>query len=236
MVKMDAHITNMSTVKNRKERRGFYGHENYATVADLVDLKMALNNERAFIASPGVYIYGESGDKELRSSVLMAAADAGLWSSKEPQDPITYDYVKFAGLEKHYNAVEIEQLLEAGIAVTEFVKGRGYRIVQGITTDTGLDLSKNELSVSTLKDVMSINLRNFLEEKYVGQAAVKGIEITIYNDVVTMIGKFEKAGWISGYVADSIKVVQDGTTFYVDWEGKPTLPINNFLITSHFTL
>lgn len=236
IAKMDAHIANMSTVKNRKERRGFYGHENYMPIADIIDIKMMVNNERGLIASPGVYIYGESGEQELRSSVLLASAYAGLWSSKEPQDPITYDYVKFAGLEKRYNAVEIEQLLDGGIAVTEFVKGRGYRIVQGITTDTGVDVTKTELSVSTLKDVMSINLRNHLEEKFVGKAGVKGIEITIYNDVVTMIQKFEKAGWISGYVEDSIKVIKDGTTFTVDWEGKPTLPINNFLITSHFTL
>lgn len=234
--KVNAHVENMSTVKNRKERRGFYGHDVDMTVDEIVELKEGLNTERAMLATPCPYIYGESGEKELRNSVIIASAYAGMWSSKEPQDPITYDYVQFAGLEKRYDSAEIEKLLSNGIAVTEFVKGKGYRIVQGITTYTGEDISKSELSVSTLKDAMSINMREFMEDKHVGKAGVSGVEITIYNDAVSVIGTYQKAGWITGYVPGSIKIVKEGTAFRVDWEGIPTLPINNFLITSHFTL
>lgn len=236
IAKVDAHITNMSSVKNRKERRGFYGHKKGAPIAEIISLKTMVNNQRALIATPAPYTFGESGELELRDSVLTAAAIAGLWSSKEPQDPVTYDYVKFPELEKRYDSVEIEQLLAGGITPVEFVRNKGNRIVQGITTYTGPDLSQAELSVSTLKDVMSINIREHLEEKYVGKAGVKGIDITIKNDAVTLIGKFEKAGWISGYDPESVKVRRDGTAFWVDWVGYPTLPINNFLITSHFKI
>ena len=84
---------------------------------------------------------------------------------------------------------------------------------------------------------MSQDLRDFLEEKHVGNAGVAGIEQTIYNDAVSRIKSYkEREQWISDYVADSITVVKSGTAFYVDWEGSPTLPINNFLITSHFTI
>lgn len=235
-LKVMAHITNMSTVKNRKERRGFYGHAKGLAVSALVELKTSYADGRAVLASPAVQDFDASGAKVTKDSVLLASAYAGTWASKNPQDPITYDYVKFAGLEKHYNGVEIEQLLDAGIAVTQFVKGKGYRIVQGITTSPSQDLTERELSVATLKDVMSRNLREILEEKHVGKAGVAGIEVTIYNDVITILDGFVKNGWITEYVQDSVQVEKNATAFTVDWEGKPTLPINNFFITSHFTL
>lgn len=233
--KVDAHISLMSNVTNRKERRGFYGHKAGLTATEVKALAPALASGRAMIASPAVLVTS-GGVTAPKDSVLLASAYAGTWAGKEAQDPITYDYVKFAGLEKMYTALEIGDLLEAGIAVTEFVKNKGYRIVQGITTSASADLTEKELSVATLKDVMSRNLREILEEKHVGKAGVAGIQVTIYNDVISILEKFIKNGWITDYVRDSVEVIQDATSFIVDWEGKPTLPINNFLITSHFTL
>lgn len=234
-LKVDAHCTLMSSIKNRKERRGFYGHAKGLTATAVKALSLPLANGRAMIASPAVLVT-TNGVTAAKDSVLLASAYAGTWAGKEAQDPITYDFVKFAGLEKIYTSVEIEDLLESGIAVTEFVKNKGYRIVQGITTSPTQDLTEKELSVATLKDTMSRNLREILEEKYVGKAGIKGIQVTIYNDVITILEKFMKNGWITDYVKDSVSVIQDATSFIVDWEGKPTLPINNFFITSHFKL
>lgn len=232
------HATAQSSVLNRKERRAFLGHQGTATKEEVITLATALADERAIIASPAVKVLKSDGTQEVKTSIELASAYAGAWAGKgiNSQDPITYDYVKFPGLAKLYTPTEIGELLEAGVAVSEVVKGKGVRIVQGITTSPSEDLTKRELSVSTLKDDMSRELRETLEDKHVGNAGVEGIEITIYNDAVSKIEEFKKRGWIRGYVEDSIKVIQLGTAFTVDWEGKPTLPINNFLITSHFTL
>jgi hypothetical protein len=127
-------------------------------------------------------------------------------------------------------------LLDAGVAVVESTR-KGFRIVQGKTASSSSDLTEQELSVNTLKDMMSQDMRDYLEEKHVGTAGVEGIELTIYNDAISRINYYkDEQKWISGYVQKSVKVVKDGTSFYVDWEGSPTLPINNFFITSHFTL
>lgn len=234
--KVDTHVTSMSTVKNRRERRAFYGHAKNLALSAIKTLSTTVNSERALIASPAVYVYDSTGNKVLKDATLLAGAYAGLWASKAPQDPITYDYVKFAGLEKIYKGTEIDELLEAKIAVTEFVRGKGFRIVQGVTTSASADLTKSELSVSTVKDVISVALRNFFEERYVGQAAIAGITTSIYNDLVSLVEGFLKAGLISGYEPETLRVIQNGTAFTVEWQGKPTLPINNFLITSSFTL
>jgi hypothetical protein len=236
LTKVKTHVVTSSSTSNRKERRAFVGHASGKTKEEIITLKTAIADSRIVIASPAVYETGADGSKVLKTSVELASAYAGLWAGKNPQDPITYDYVSFAGLEKQYEPTDLGDLLVAGIAVAEIVKGRGIRVVQGVTTSSSTDLTERELSVSTLKDVMSQDMRETMENKHVGKAGVPGIEITIYNDAVSRIEEYKKNGWITDYVQDSVKVVKSGTAFLIDWEGKPTLPINNFLITSHFTL
>lgn len=234
--KIDTHCTLMSSVTNRRERRAFYGHASGLDITAITALTTGLNGERAMLASPAVYVTDSTGAKILKDSTLLAAAYAGIWANQDPQVPITYKYVKFPGLEKVYKGTEIDTLLTAHVAVTEFVRGKGFRIVKGITTSSSADLTKQELSVSTLKDNMSANVRSYFEDKYVGQAGAAGIEVTIYNDLISILEGFKKLGWISDYVKGSVLVTKNATSFALDWEGKPTLPINNFFITSHFTL
>jgi len=234
--KVQTHVKTASTILNRRERRAFVGHASGMAKEAVISQANIISDERVVFASPAVYVTGADGSKVLKSSVELASAYAGLWAGKNPQDPITYDYVQFAGLEQQYDPTTVGLLLDAGVAVCELVKGKGIRIVQGITTSTSDDLSTRELSVSTLKDVMSVDMRTFMEDKYVGQAGVEGIEITIYNDAISRIEGYKKSKWITSYVKESVKVNKSATTFSIDWEGKPTLPINNFLITSHFTL
>lgn len=236
ITKLNDHCMLMSDVINRKERRAFYGQEVGATKEDIMHVTEVIDTERGTLAYPAVYEFQPDGTKMLRSSILLASAYAGLWAVKGAEDPLTYDYVKFAGVEKRLSYTEIGDLIDAGIMVVEEVKGKGIRIVQAVTMSSSEDLTYKELSVSTLKDMMSKELRDTLGEKHVGKAGIQGIEITVYNDAITIIEGFLKKNWISGYVKDSVKVVKNATTFTVEWEGQPTLPINTFLITSHFTL
>lgn len=234
--KVDAHCSLMSSTVNRRERRAFYGHATGMTVVAIKALQTALNSEYAVMASPGVYVFDTAGNKVLKASNYLAAAYAGVWAGQSSQEPITYKYVKFPGLEVIYNGVEIGELLTASIAPTEYVQNKGYRIVQGITMSSSSDLTMCELSVSTTKADMAKILRNTLEDKYVGKAGVAGIEVTIYNDFISILEGFKKTGYIAAYVPESAKVIKQGTAFIVEWEGSPTLPINNFLITSHLKI
>lgn len=234
--KIDTHVTTQSNVINRKERRAFLGHGENATKEEILQLASSIKSERCLLASPAPYNLTSDGNKQVLPSTALAAAIAGLWASKDPQDPITYDYVRFAGLHVLYDNETIGELIEGGVTPAEVVRGRGVRIVQAVTTYGGNEIDKKELSVSTIKDVVSQDMREFLEEKHVGNAGVAGIEVTIYNDVISRLEQYVALGYISGYVQDSVKVVKEGTGFYIDWEGEPTLPINNFFIRTHFRL
>lgn len=234
--KVLAHCTLMSSVTNRRERRCFVGHASGLAVAAVTALQAALTSELVVMASPAVYSYNANGTKVLRGSEYLAAAYAGIWAGQVSQEPITYKYVNFPGLEKIYTGTDINDLLTAHIAPTEYVRNKGYRIVQGVTTSASDDLTTSELSVSTVKTDMSQSIRDYFEEKYVGKAGVAGIEVTMYNDLVTMIEGFLKQGLISGYDKEAVSVTKNGTSFILAWQGFPTLPINNFLLTSHLTL
>lgn len=233
-VKVDAHCTLMSSIKNRRERRAFYGHATGLTVSAITALQSAVNNELAMMASPGMYVFDATGAKVLKASNYLASAYAGLWAGRASQDPITYKYVKCVGLEKIYTGDDIETLLAGHIAPTEYVRNKGFRVVQGVTCSASIDLTMQELSVSSIKVEMSQTLRGYFEDKYVGKAGVDGIEVTMYNDLVSMLEGFKTAGLITAYT--DAKVTKSGTAFILDWAGKPTLPINNFLMTTHLSL
>jgi hypothetical protein len=200
-------------------------------------LQTALNTELGVMASPGVYYYDSDGNKVLQGSEYLAAAYAGLWVKQATQEPLTYKYVTFPGLEKNYIGTEITDLLSGHIAPVEYVKNKGYRIVQGVTLSASEDLSQQELSVSSIKVEISKKQRDALESKFVGRAGEKGIEVTIYNDLISLIeSDFLKNGLIIDYDRTSVKVIKQNTTFITQWQATPTLPINNFLITTHLSL
>jgi len=232
--KIDAHCTLMSSIKNRRERRAFYGHASGLSIAAIKALQSALNNELGMMATPEPYTYDSVGNKVLKASNYLAAAYAGIWASQPSQEPITYKYVKFPGLGKIYTGDEIEDLLSAHIAPTEYVPNEGFRIVQGVTLSSSSDLTQQELSVSSSKVEMNQILRSYFEKKYVGKAGVAGVEVTMYNDLITQLEGFIKSGLITAYL--NPQVIKIGTAFATEWEGKPTLPINNFLMTTHLTL
>ncbi|WP_017814469.1 phage tail sheath subtilisin-like domain-containing protein [Paenibacillus shenyangensis] len=234
--KVDAHISFMSNTKNRKRRRAFYGHAAGATTSEITALAAPLATERGMLVTPCPLVADSEGNKVVKPGYYMAAAVAGIWAGQESQEPVTYKLVRFDGLEKVYIGLEIETLLEAHICPVEQVKNVGFRIVQGITLSPSQDLTQSELSVSTLKDAMSEDLETYFETTYVGKAAVAGIATTIYNDLISRLQAFQKQGWITKYDPDSVRVTQNGTAFSLEWSGSPTLPINNFLMTNHFTL
>ena len=239
-VKVDTHCALMSSIKNRRERRAFYGHASGLAVSAIVALQSALNDELAVMATPGMYVYDSTGVKVLKGSEYLAAAYAGIWAGQPSQEPITYKYVKCIGLEKAYTGDEIEVLLTGHIAPTEYVKNKGYRVVQGVTCSASSDLTQQELSVSSVKVEISQTLRSYFEDKYVGRAGEAGIETTIYNDYISQLGDsttgFISKGLITGYDKDTVSVVKSGTSFILQSVMHPTLPINNFLLTSHFSL
>lgn len=228
------HINSMSTTKRRKERRGFYGHPLNTTVESVVSRVASFGTQRACLVSPGMQL-AVKGTVVTLPSYYTACAVAGVWAGLPLGEPLTFKYINALGLEKHYDDLEIDTLLQAGVMVIEEVPNKGRRIVQQLTCHTeDENILYSELSVATLADFMSVDLRESLEDKFVGHPTNASIGTSIYNFAVSRLNAYKKEGWVVDY--RNVVIRQNGTAFDVEWEGLPAIPINWILITSHFSI
>lgn len=234
------HISSLSGTTRRRERRGFFGHALGEESTAVQERVASLGTHRAVQCSPGI-IRAVNGEVKTLSAVYTACAVAGLWAGLELGEPLTFKYINALGLEKVYDDLEIDDMLQAGVMVIEEVPAKGRRIVQQLTCHTADENALyKELSVSTLADYMSKNLREKLEDKFVGKKNSPTLQTSIYNTVISLLNEFEREGWIVGDRANGIpayrnvNVVRDGRAYTIDWEGSPGEPVNWILITSHF--
>jgi hypothetical protein len=97
-----------------------------------------------------------------------------------------------------------------------------------------------ELSVSTLADMMSIELREYQEMKFVGKRKETTTPVSIENATISKLNQFVERGWLVGDPIKGIlpyrnlRVVEIPLGYTLDWEGSPSEPNNYILMTSHF--
>ena len=235
-----SHCNEMSDILVKKERRMFVGHALNENIADIKTKAFNLGSHRALLASPGIK-RAFSGVVETLSSVYTAAALAGMWAGVDSAYPLTFDYVDALGLEKIYEDAEIKDLAQNGVTVIELVPRRGYRVVRAITTHISSEnILYQELSVSTLADVMSQNIRDHLEMLFIGKPKRPDTIPSMQTALESMLNQFVRLNWLVGDENNppyrNISIFQEGTAFFVNWEGSISVPVNYVLITSSFTL
>ncbi len=236
------HAIEMSQLKIKKERRIFVGHDLGETVSDITTRAGNLNNHRALLVTPGIMRHNANGEVVTLPSVYTACAIAGMWVGAEFNYPLTFDYINALGLETKYELADIETLIQGGVLVVESVIGKGYRIVQAVTTHISSDNPVyRELSISSLADIMSIELRDTLEELYVGKPYTNDTKESIKNTTISKLNLFVRNGWlIESEAGDppyrNINIFKEGVAISVEWEGSPSVPNNYVFITSSFTL
>jgi len=104
-----------------------------ATVAANAD---EIADDRIILTAPGIEAVDLAlGDDAKLSTAYGAAAVAGVIASLAVQSSPTNKVLKVSGLTKDYNDGQIKNLLGNRVMVLE--KRVGYRIVKGISTDTG---------------------------------------------------------------------------------------------------
>jgi len=232
------HVLSMSALKIRKERRIFVGHPIGETVEQIKTRAFNLGTTRAVLCTPGIKL-SIGGEVVTKSSLYTACAVAGLWAGGDPAEPLTFKYLNCLGLEKEYNDLELESLLNSGVLPLQTAIGKGYRIVQAITTYlTDANLVYRELSMATVADLMSRNIRSTLEDMYVGKKGLADLPASVKNTVTSLLSQFEKLGWIAGSESvpafRNIVVFKEATVVNVEYEASIAEPNNFILITSHF--
>jgi hypothetical protein len=254
---LSTHVSYMSTT-GKKERIGVVGGFDTAdgytnglgswTSTALINSSIAqmktycanLNSDRMVYVGPGMIYYDENGDATTFPGHIAAAMAAGMKAGVDVAEPLTHKTFKAIGLEYNLRPAQIDDLLEAGCCVLEYAQGRGYRIAQSLTTWLKDEkYNRVEWSVRATADYVARQVRERLENEFVGQKALHRVLISIKNAVDSVLRQMVRLELLAGDEDNppykNIIVRLEGTVAWVDFECSPVLPINYIPITVHLT-
>lgn len=232
---VNAHI---NTCNNKKLYRvGIVGRDGVAesvSIQGLRDNASAISNEAIQMISPPIVQYrnGFEGRNVNIGSQYAAAAMAGMYSSRLPQEPLTRRTL--AGLiglgsKRTKNAKDVDA--QSGLTVLEDRSGI-LRVRHSISTDR-TSINTQEFSVTLAKHNMLHDVIAVLENQIVGQVIADELAaLHIVNSVSTILDRKRALGIIVAYQGLRARPVSgDPTTYNVDWQYKPSYTINNVSIS-----
>lgn len=241
---VDAHCVYMSGPSGKSERRCFVGggiqswNSEAARLTAIDALKTAvsnLNSDRTMYVGLGSKHYDDNGVLRTYPAYITACMYAGLAGGSSPVEPLTRKYLRTYGLEVNLRVSEIEQLLEAGVAVPipDAVQGSGYVISRQLTTwNQDDDLYRIEFSVGRGADYIAREIRN-RHELLIGKPGTESLDITIVNITNAVLEAAKREGYIRNFDPKATQLRVDGTIRYVDYYAEPVLPVNWIFSTYH---
>ncbi len=130
LAKMQTHVEKAEN--EQRERIGIVGASK--TSAQPENLVGLASNDRIILVTPGLMIR-KGKDLTEYSGSYTSCAVAGLISSLPPHFSPTNKTLNIEGITLEYNYAELKALIQGQVLALE--KKSGYRIVRGVTTDSG---------------------------------------------------------------------------------------------------
>jgi hypothetical protein len=232
-----ARFVESQTSNEASEMRAFYGGGLAETVDQTINRSVSLNSPRSTVVYPGIIRQVSDGVLETLPGYMSAAIVAGRVSGVAIGEPVTFDSLNIAGVEKVLTSSEISKLLEGGVTPIEAVRTKtrkGFRISQCITTfQDDANPAYRENSISELIDFLNAELREYLEARYIGTKGTSVTPALIKNDVQSFLDQKIRDQWLVEYDPNSV-VVTDGDVITVQYSAMPVFGINYILITGTF--
>lgn len=222
---VQSHVDTYSNQK--KERTAIVGHAigdpvgAIGTANSVIDRAYNMNDSRMVLVTPGT---------DGLSAAFTAAKIVGLAAGVDVATPLTFKTISATAIEKRYTQSEIEQLITAGVLVIEEVT-QGRRVVRNVTTKRDLGITTEdpfkEYSVQRIRDYVVVNLRDVLENNYIGKKGVRGVEGKIEATTSSILSKMKEDEIIYDYqnIVASIDPLNP-TVINVKLELRPIQPIN----------
>ncbi len=237
--KVMAHVNSMSSVTGRKERIAVFGLENVnATASDYIARALSFNSPRAVVVAPGIVV-NTGGTSVAYPSFYTAAMVCGLLAGLPTIENITFKTLGVNGLTKIFTPSEITQLIQGGVCAVEYAPRKGYRIVRGITTYLAENnLAKREINCVRVIDALSKDLREVLENRFIGRPLSSNIAGLIRSTVVEVLDRYVAKGALVGgeqppYRNINVEINQDVAV--VTFEVSPIVPLNFIFVKQIFT-
>lgn len=227
------HISLMKTIKKKSERQGFLSLKD--TFDNCKEAAGVLGDGRCQLVIQDIRQVDSLGNIKWFQPWALAALLAGARSGSAIGEPMTFKYLNLSGIRQtaqpmstaEVNIVQdfdpdtmCDEAIEAGITFMEARQTGGFRVVVDNTT-YGRDgnFVWNRANVIYAADIIAINLRQGLEDVYVGRKnTVTTAEIA--GTAASILGQFRGAG-LTVQTPDApagfknLSVRMDGNTIYV---------------------
>lgn len=240
----DAHVQYMSGPNGKSERRHFAGgalqswvseSDRTTAVTALISAGKALNSDRTILTGLGCKQYDPNGIIKLYPAYITACMYAGIAAGASVVEPLTRKYLNCLGLEVDLRDTEINDLIEAGVAVPtpDNVQGAGYVVSRQVTTwGQDADLYRIEFSVGRGADYVASEVRK-RHDLIIGKPGSEGMDTTLINLTNGVLEAAKRAELIRSYDPKQTQLRVEGTIRYIDYSAQPILPINFIFSTFH---
>lgn len=237
-----AHAQAMSLPSGKKERIALLGGALGESYIDAKKRASALNDKRAVMIWPGIQDYDSNGALVALPPYFLAAQLAGVMSSQQdPAMPLTNKVITLYGLEVSSSPAVVDDLVNNGVFTIRNETGRGFVIVQSLTTWTGdQKFSRRELSTVRAADTVMKMVRDAVTP-YVGTKSSLLLVQNLKDATLQQLGMAEMRGLIyadpqnptltPAFKDVSVRVF--GDAYYIDFNISPAKPANYLLITAY---
>lgn len=244
----DAHAATMSG-RGRLERIQIAGLDLGKSTDDAIDAASALDSFRTYLVYPGIRDFDVNGNLVTLPPYYAAAQVAGLAAGLGENVALTGKAIRIQGLEVRtqgnggpFGPDDVDALLLAGVIPIAFRPGKGFIVVQSISTwQDDVRYSKREMSVRRVVDRLARAVREALDNM-VGTGITPAFLNAVGGVTKTVLEDYSSRGYIVGdsnnppYQGITVSQQQGRPdTVLVSFEASPGVPANYILVTAHLT-
>jgi hypothetical protein len=212
---------------NGSHLRSIVGGGFEESIEQLRARQMNLRNAR-------VAVVGDSGVRRMSDGrvyhfpgYMYAALVAGLASGLDIGEPLTYKKVSIESLDKKFTGDQLDQLYNAGVIMTEFVRTRTsshFRLTSDPTTyNVSTEPVQNRISLGEVSDFLTTDLREVLDEEFIGTRLRNTSASIMKNRIESFLDQQKNVGGlIVDYNPDDVQVVITGNTARISITVQPS--------------
>ncbi len=234
-----AHCVAMSGASRRKERQFICGGAWGESTSTAKTAGQTLNSATGMFVHVGGKQYNISGILTNFGASYAACMLMAIKTSLAINMPLTFKKLNFVSLEKVLKDSDIEDLLDHGVAPLAYNSDGVPYLVRQITTYLTNDLKYNEFSMVSEMNYVSRDLRNYLQNIFVGNPGTKQLLDPLQGIVEARLRTYVQQGLFTedslGRTFWNVLIRKQGDQVFIDYDANITAPVNFMFITQHFS-
>jgi len=239
-----SHCETMSSVTGKKERQFLVGSAWKSGTVDTMitsatSAAVALNSKFGMYVFNGGTQYDAYGTIQNYGGSYVACMLMGVKMALAINEPLTFKELNLIELEWKLSESQTETLLKNGVATVNYGPNGVPRLVRQFNTYQTNDLKYNEFSAVTEMLFVSRDLREYMEDQFVGRPGVAVTGGVLKGAAESRLATYEDIGVFvkdpnTGQAWWNVVVSLASDTVYVDYDANITMPVNFIFVTNHF--